>query len=254
VNITRIWGAVVGALVSAVLGMGGHASAQPAELVTRNCMPDQEDYLRATLQDASWDLAKVGADLQVLINGGSSSTFEYWFGNQDPDVIARVTNRFLEIRDVIDRAQYDCGCNLRQEDIDNGSTPENTMAWSSINAEYLVHLCPPFFREDQDEFGGGVLIHEFSHFAGTQDYVTACIGYPASPATTSAEVARDLAVHYPEDASNNADNYRLYAIDWDPARPTSWTCDEILQSSSAQPVAGDRVLRRQCARHLHGVA
>lgn len=229
-NIVGTWSGLAGAvIVGAVLGLAGDAAAQPAELVTQNCTSDQEEFLQAAVQDAYWDLAEVGTDLQVLVNGGSSSRFEYWFGNQDPETIATVTNRFLEIRNVIDKAQYDCGCNLRQQDIDQkGSTPKNTMAWSGIDDQDLVHLCPPFFSEDRGEFGGGVLIHEFSHFAGTQDYATACVGYPDAPATTTAEVAHDLAINAADQALYNADNYRLYAIDWDPSRPTSWTCDDLL--------------------------
>jgi hypothetical protein len=216
-------------LLGAVISGASEAAAQPAELTTMNCSPDQEAFLRAAVQDASYELAWVGADLQNLLNGGSSPEFELWFGTLEPESVAYVINKFAEIRRVIDIAQYDCGCNLRQEDIDQkGSTPRNTMAWSGIDDEYLVHLCPPFFNEDPNEFGGGVLIHEYSHFAGSQDYKAACEEFPAAPANTSASVARELAEWDPDKAINNADNYRLYAIGWDPASPTSWTCYDML--------------------------
>jgi hypothetical protein len=105
------------------------------------------------------------------------------------------------------------------------------MAWVNSNdTSRLVNLCPPFFAEDPAEFGGGALIHELAHFGGASDFVTACVDYPNQPATTTAQVARDLALQDPSKAVNNADNYRLYAIGWDDSLPTSWTCDELARS------------------------
>ena len=217
-------------LTGALCALVSAAWATPiaAQAPTRNCTEDEASFIEEQVREADYLLARVGADLQALQGGEESSSFDYWFGNHEPAQLERVTSKFLTMREVANEAIYDCACDLTQELLDDGYTEANTMAWVNPFArERSVHLCPLFFEKDPSEFGAGTLIHEYAHYAGAADSAQWCVEDPVTKHHPEwAEASRMLAIHDPEQAAYNADSYRLYALDWDPARPSAWPCDE----------------------------
>ncbi|HET6332854.1 MAG TPA: M35 family metallo-endopeptidase [Polyangiales bacterium] len=184
--------------------------AAVVEALTTNCSPDQASFARAAAVAAGMALLGAGADIGGVEDGGDASRFDYWFGAHEPENIRVVTQVLLGSYEMIATAEFRCGC----DDPD-----PNLIAQTITNdPNQLIRLCPPFFERDFTEFAVGGLIHELSHLNGTLHWKTGASCFPGDPhwpdywhALTS----------NPYGATNNAESYRLYALDWQPGEASS---------------------------------
>jgi hypothetical protein len=205
--------------------VGGVASATAQDVVRTDCDDSQNSTINGAIFEAGLMFLGAGDDLTNIQNGGDTTLFVNWFGEASPEAISRVTNTLTGAYYALGDAGFDCGCNISPFDQwAYGASIYNTVAWTLHNdPKHLIHLCPLFFSLDFTEFTVGTLIHELTHLYGTHDVSEAASCAPPDhldPNTADFNLARSS----PDKAIDNADNYRLYVLEWDPAQPSSYVC------------------------------
>jgi hypothetical protein len=219
----------MGLSVLTVVGWASAAAAQEvsssgATLVRTDCSQEQNDRINGAIVEAGFMFIGAGNDLDNISKGGDTTLFVNWFGDASPDAISRVTNTLTGAYYALGDAGFDCGCNIPPFQKLFGNDETTIVAWTEHNdPHHLIHLCPLYFSLDFYEFAVGTLVHELTHFYGTNDVPEgASCADPdyLDPDAASYQLARSS----PEKAIDNADNYRLYVLEWDPAQASSYMC------------------------------
>jgi hypothetical protein len=206
--------------------VGGVASATAQDLVRTDCDDSQNSTINGAIFEAGLMFLGAGNDLTNIQNGGDTTLFVNWFGDTSPEAISRVTDTLTGAYYALGDAGFDCGCNIPPfEQLVTGASVDNVVAWTvHDDSRHLVHLCPLFFSLDFYEFAVGTLVHELTHFYGTND-VPEAAACSAPDYLDPNSAAFNLARSSPEKAVDNADNYRLYVLEWDPAQASSYVCN-----------------------------
>jgi hypothetical protein len=213
------------AALMVMIFVGGVASATAQDSVRRDCDDTQNSRINGAIFEAGLMLLGAGDDLTNIQNGGDTTLFVSAFGEASPEAISHVTDILTGAYNALGDAGFDCGCNISPlDEYWYGATVDTTVAWCDHeDPKHLIHLCPLFFSLDFNEFSVGTLVHELTHFYGTHDVPEAasCVKPTyLDPNTSDFNLARSS----PEKALENADNYRLYVLEWDPAQPSSYVC------------------------------
>jgi peptidyl-Lys metalloendopeptidase len=167
-------------------------AAQKAKF--KNMSDRQERDLRKAIPKSN---NLVGEALDELDDNPRSNEYKRWFGNWKESRYDKVVSIYEKIGDDATDATYDGDCDGEDEDL---------LAWMDLSDPNYIWLCTLFW--DLPISGGdysmaGTILHEESHFAGTDD-----IEY-------GPEDCEDLADDHPDRAVRNADNYSFYADDVD---------------------------------------
>lgn len=176
------------------------------------CNAEQASRIRAMADLALDYILDAQADLASVRSGGDTTRFDYWFGGHDPQMVAVVSKAFDRMVPWLSEVELQCGC---------PGAPPGTIAFATQNhPSKPVHLCEPALTWDYIEFGVGAILHEFSHLAGTQDWFRCSkrgsFEWP--------DELHDSAVAARPFATNSAENFRLYALDWQRGQPSSRAC------------------------------
>lgn len=123
--------------------------------------------------------------------------YQTWFGKPDTNRQNIVTTSFKQILDALNNKQMVFSCKCDEGD-------NSIFGYVYPNSPYIVHLCSSFFSANVlgTDSKAGTIIHETSHFtivAGTYDHVY------------GQDNAKNLAIHEPSKAINNADSYEYFA-------------------------------------------
>jgi peptidyl-Lys metalloendopeptidase len=167
-------------------------AAQKAKF--KNMSDSHERDLRKAIPKANH---LVDAALDDLDDHPRSSEYRRWFGNWKESRYDRVTSIYEKIGHDADDATYDGDCDGEDEDL---------LAWMDLSHPNYIWLCKGFWDlpiSGADFSMAGTILHEESHFAGTDD-----IEY-------GPEECEDLADDHPDRAVINADNYTYFAEDVD---------------------------------------
>lgn len=139
----------------------------------------------------------VDESLDKLHDHPRSTEYDRWFGNWKESRYDRVASTYQKIGNDADDATYDGDCDGEDEDL---------LAWMDLSNPNYIWICDGFWDlpvSGEDYSMAGTILHEESHFAGTDD-----IEY-------GPDDCRDLADDHPDKAVINADNYSFFAHDVD---------------------------------------
>ncbi|CAE7177138.1 unnamed protein product [Rhizoctonia solani] len=163
-------------------------STSPAAYPVK-CTPEQQTTLTAATTSATNLISSTLSYLSTLTT--DSPRYTTWFGLYDPARIQTVKSNYANSLSAI-QSTYDCAPDACQD---------GSVAYVWRQQPGVVHLCGWFWLRPGygSDSQAGTIIHELSHFAGTEDYVYGQLG------------ARDLAVSSPGVAVVNADNYMYFA-------------------------------------------
>jgi hypothetical protein len=151
-------------------------------------------------------------DLDNVLLGGDTSRFDYWFGGHDPHYVAIVATAFDKMIPWLSEVEFQCGC--------PGAPPGTIALATHGNPSKPVHLCEPALTWDFVEFGVGAILHEFSHLAGTDDwFYCSQLGSFDWP-----QEFHELAAASWPIATDSAEHFRLYALDWHRGQPSTKAC------------------------------
>jgi hypothetical protein len=181
---------------------------------TEGCNDDQIHTIEQAQGYAAFSLITVMNDLGSIANGGDTSRFDYWFGAHGDFELSTVNATFEQIIEYFNTATYVCGC---------PGEPPSVIAQTTIgDPARKIRLCDAYFQGDYEEVQVGALFHEASHLAGTQHWIDGtCIegdpfGWPESiHLAAQGQGGSTFAVI-------SAEPYRLYALDWEPGRKSSF--------------------------------
>lgn len=185
---------------------------------TEGCSDDQIQVIEQALKESTFYAMSVNDDLGKVANGGDTSRFDYWFGSHDDHELKTVNYIFAGLLEYFDVATFVCGC--------PGAGPTIIGSTLPSDPELKIHLCDAYFKGDFEEVQVGALFHEGSHLVGTQDYIGGnCVegdpyGWPETIHQDAQGSGASIAVE-------NAESYRLYALDWAPGRQSTirFSCD-----------------------------
>ena len=129
-----------------------------------------------------------------------SPRYTTWFGLYDPARWNFVRSAYDKMASALSNQviTFNCACDA------NGIDPERVVAYVYSNQNYVINVCPLFFRYPTSGTNSkaGVIIHEMSHFeviAGTFDHE-----YGQSN-------TRNLARSSPQQAIDNADSFHYFS-------------------------------------------
>lgn len=176
------------------------------------CNADQATRIRAMADLALDYILDAQEDLAVVRSGRDTRRFDYWFGGHDAQMVSVVSKAFDRMIPWLSEVEFQCGC---------PDAPAGTIALAThSDPSKPVRLCEPALTWDYIEFGVGAILHEFSHLAGAQDwfYCTqrGSFEWP--------DEFHALATTRRPFATNSAEHYRLYALDWQQGQPSSKAC------------------------------
>jgi hypothetical protein len=202
--------ALVTLVVSAMLG-GTTARAQD------RCSAEQQEAVNRALERAYIYATNAMDDLVSVNNGGDTSRFDRWFSSTDNGALSDVSMTMSFIWGRLASVSYLC------VDEAFGECQPGTAAFV-LPGLPSIRICPKFFEVSSlDEFGAGVLIHEVSHLVNTVDDVGKTIDCDI--------YGLDWPMFYSEQLDQSvqvraAENYRLYALDWQPNDDSELACGE----------------------------
>ncbi len=154
-----------------------------------SCGSSQQSALLAARTNASTYAAR---SLLYLSDGILDPQYTTWFGLYNSSRYTTVKNHFNSISSAMDTASinFDCSC-----------TDPSTYSYVYPSLPYNIYMCGAYWVAPSTgtDSQAGVLIHEMSHFFGTDDYV-----YGQSD-------AQSLAISNPGSAIWNADNHEYFA-------------------------------------------
>jgi hypothetical protein len=178
-------------------------------------LPDRTNRVMSMVKDAEPYIYDALDDLQNIAYGGDRTRYEYWFGPWEKDTFWSVYRVFEAMIPWPNTVEFGCDCE---------GYPVTLLAWGVEQGDpnEPVNFCRrPTVDWDYLEFGVGSVLHELSHLANTSD-VFRC---PTSDYYWP-DGYHELAQAWPGMAVNDAEMYRLYAMDWHPGQPSSKLCGE----------------------------
>ncbi|ORX78827.1 zincin [Anaeromyces robustus] len=159
------------------------------------CNEQQKKILEGLIEDIK--TYRAGA-VYLLNNVNEDPSYQKIFDKyyKDPNAVAKVKKVFENVNGMESAAAY---CEPENET----SCAEGAMAWTYLHSREF-HVCPVFFREamfgtipQHTSEASSIVLHEMTHCYGTDDYAYGEQNVSRLPA---------------EQATNNADTYRLFAM------------------------------------------
>lgn len=192
-------------------------AVQAQALFEVNCADSsQAALLEQASADAQALLFDARLEVSALGGGGDPTNFETWLGStDDQDRVARAANNIERALSAARTVPLECGC--------PPGTDPSTLAIEIQPGDQVdpIQVCSGYFdsRQPYEEIQVGVLIHEYMHAIGMADLQ---LTVPCDDASI-----RDRAATDPDSAVLNPENYRLFALHWQPGqRQSSAYCQD----------------------------
>ncbi|KAG8728178.1 hypothetical protein FRC11_011650 [Ceratobasidium sp. 423] len=161
------------------------------------CNPTQQSEISTAATSANTYVANATSYLAGISSG--TTRYTTWFGTFDTSRYNTVVSIYKNIGTDATNSRYDCISCRFTPGIDYGST----FAYVYRNLPGTIYLCGAFWSAPNTgtDSRAGVIVHENSHFYGTNDHVY------------GQRAAQSLARSSPALAIDNADNYEyLYVL------------------------------------------
>jgi peptidyl-Lys metalloendopeptidase len=133
--------------------------------------------------------------------GSKGLRYITWFGVYDPTRYNTVKSNYSAISSAMDTAGINFDCSDLNDSLNGYYCDANTVAYVFPDWPYHVYLCSYFwyYPVTGDFSQAGIIIHEMSHFYGTDDH------------EYGRYWSQNLAINNPNYAITNADNYRYFS-------------------------------------------
>ncbi|CAE6489197.1 unnamed protein product [Rhizoctonia solani] len=160
------------------------------QLLQSTCTNDQQNMITQAATYADQYISSALTYLQSV--RGDTPRYGAWFGAYDPQRVATVQSHYSNSVGRAMLSSYDCMPD---------SCQDGTVAYVWRQQPGVVHFCnwfwtrPPYGSNSK----AGTIIHELTHFTGTEDYVYGEAG------------SLQLAMTSPDMAVMNADNHMYFA-------------------------------------------
>lgn len=184
------------------------AAVQAQALSDIRCADDaQAALLEQASADAQALLFQARLEVSALGGGGDRTNFETWLGSADDEQrVARAAENIELAFNAARTVPLQCGC-------PSGTDP-STLAIEIQPGNQVdpIQVCQGYFdsRQPYEEIQVGVLIHEYMHAIGMMDLQ---LVVPCEDASI-----RERAINEPDTAVLNPENYRLFALHWQPGQ------------------------------------
>jgi peptidyl-Lys metalloendopeptidase len=164
-----------------------------------SCNISQQSTLNTVRSSAS---TYASESLGYFNSGSKGLRYVTWFGLYDPTLYNTVKSNYSAISSAIDTAGIHFDCSSLNDPPNGYYCDANTVAYVFPSWPYDIYLCSSYwsFPVTGNFSEAGVVIHEMSHFYGTNDWAYGRSG--------SQSLASNIP---PNKAITNADNYRYFS-------------------------------------------
>ncbi|CUA71629.1 peptidyl-Lys metalloendopeptidase [Rhizoctonia solani] len=163
---------------------------QPTQMLQNGCTPDQQNMITEAANYADQYISNALTYLQTL--SGDTPRYGTWFGMYDPQRVETVKSHYANSVGRAMLSTYDCMPD---------SCQDGSVAYVWRQQPGVIYFCGWFWSRPAygSNSKAGTIIHELTHFTGTEDYVYGGAG------------SMDLARSTPAVAVMNADNHMYFA-------------------------------------------